>query len=115
MNVKRVVSAWGRGAPLPKLSIEDGVGEEPVNSSGFSFGDLQLVGHGNITNDRCGTWSSVILGCYESICTISLRFMGRTTGIKSRINGSRTAATSLRVRSVSTSGRFGKPSGWKRG
>ncbi len=66
MHVKRVASTWGRGAPLPKLSVEDGLGEEPVNSSRCSLGDLQLVGHGKITNDRCGTWSSVILGCLRT-------------------------------------------------
>jgi len=49
-----------------QLREEDGDFEEPkIENSSVSFGDLKLVGHGKVTSDRCGTWSSVLLACHR--------------------------------------------------
>jgi len=34
---------------------------ESIENSGFRYGNLQLVGHGKVANDKCGTWH--IVGC----------------------------------------------------
>ena len=45
--------------------LKDDFDEEPINTSAYSFGDFQLVGHGRVTNDKCGTFSS-FYGCLRT-------------------------------------------------
>ena len=42
--------------------LKDDFDEEPVNTSQFSYGVFQLVGHGTVTNHKCGKFSS-FWGC----------------------------------------------------
>jgi len=60
------LSAWSRGEPLPELVLPDDFdGEpvrEPVTSGNFTWGKLQLVGHGERTNLNCGRFS-MTYGC----------------------------------------------------
>ena len=43
--------------------LEDDFDDEPVESGNFSFGDFQLVGHGEVTNEKCGAFSGHYYGC----------------------------------------------------
>jgi len=42
---------------------EDNVDSEPLENGNISFGEFALVGHGKVTNERCGTFSSKFYGC----------------------------------------------------
>lgn len=51
------------GSPLGEIVLPaDDFDEEPVNTSQFSYGEFQLVGHGKVTNGNCGRFSS-FYGC----------------------------------------------------
>ena len=50
------------GALLKTSVLKDDFDEEPENTSQFSYGEFQLVGHGKVTNEKCGKFSS-FFGC----------------------------------------------------
>jgi len=45
-----------------ELELKDDFDGEPVETSFGSYGDFQLVGHGEVTNEKCGRFSS-FYGC----------------------------------------------------
>ena len=47
---------------VDKSVLSDDFDFEPVEKGNFRFGDFELVGHGEVTNEKCGTFSSYY-GC----------------------------------------------------
>jgi len=45
--------------------VKDDFDSEPLENSNFSFGDFQLVGHGEVTNVKCGKFMS-FYGCVRA-------------------------------------------------
>ena len=69
---------------LPAV-LEDDFDDEPVESSNFSFGDFQLVGHGEVTNENCGRFSGYYYGClrtelHDKITLAGKNFTGKVYG-----------------------------------
>ena len=43
--------------------LKDDFDGEPVETGNFGFGDFELVGHGEVTNEKCGRFSGYFYGC----------------------------------------------------
>jgi len=48
---------------VEKNVLSDDFDGEPVENGGFSFGNFELVGHGEVTNENCGRFSGYHYGC----------------------------------------------------
>ena len=46
--------------------LKDDFDSEPLENGNFSFGDFELVGHGEVTNENCGRFSGHYYGCLRT-------------------------------------------------
>ena len=63
LNVKRWLFLVDVNRAVSSSVLEDYSEGEPLDGGGFSFGEFELVGHGEVTNDRCGRFSGYFYGC----------------------------------------------------